>query len=139
MVLIFRAFIVFKIKCLFYLTCEPDFGFGHFLHPSSGILSWTILILAYPQAYVYQNRRTLYNVIVFIRITNKSNIVNRGIATKQYTYLSSKLWFLLIWTSMLSVLGDSLFDDPKTSWVERILNEWGLLQGYACFSKIIVC
>ena len=55
--------------CKFYLTCEPDFGFGHFLHPSSGILSWTILILAFPQAYVYQNKKTLDNFIVYIRIT----------------------------------------------------------------------
>ena len=55
--------------CTFYLTCEPDFGFGHFLHPSSGILSWTILILAFPQAYVYQNKKTLDNFIVYIRIT----------------------------------------------------------------------
>ena len=124
--------------CMFYLTCEPDFGFVHFLHPSSGILSWTILILAFPQAYVYRNKRTLDNVIVCIWKTIKSNIVNRSIDREHYTYLSSKLWFLLIWTSILSVLGDSLLDDPKTSWVERILNEWGRLQGYACFSKIII-
>ena len=67
-----------------------------------------------------------------------SNIVSRSIAKEYYTYLSSKLWFLLIWTSILSVLGDSLLDDPKTSWVERILNEWGRLHGYACSSKIII-